>query len=103
MDKIKRQLIKIMLACLMVLAIGALPKNEVSAETKVTETKIGSHDWVAKFSEGLAVVENYKYGYINTKGKTVISCNYDYVNCLKDGCFYARKNNTGYLIKITNK
>lgn len=49
----------------MMLAIGVVSKNKVSAERRVTEIKIDSYDYVSKFSEGLAEVKKYgKYGYI---------------------------------------
>ncbi|MBN2897738.1 MAG: WG repeat-containing protein [Clostridia bacterium] len=44
------------------------------------------YDWVAPFSEGLAIVEkNGKYGYINTSGEVVIPIKYDDADNFVDG------------------
>ena len=80
MHKMKR-LTKVLLSCLLVLAISFMPFTEVEAKTTVTEKKIENYyDLVAGFKDdGIIEVRNGNYGLINTKGKEITKCKYDEV------------------------
>ena len=50
------------------------------------KTKYVLYNQILSFSEGLATVKlDGKYGFINTKGKEVIPCKYDYAGEFSEG------------------
>ncbi|MBR4297623.1 MAG: WG repeat-containing protein, partial [Bacteroidaceae bacterium] len=56
-------------------------------------------EWVGKFSEGLArVQQNGKRGFINTKGEVVVPCIFDYAEEFSEGlAFVVQKGKWGYI------
>ncbi|MCL2775730.1 MAG: WG repeat-containing protein [Oscillospiraceae bacterium] len=102
----KKKLISIVLAVFMVTAI--LPAT-VSATNGSTIKKVASgleYGSIYNFSEGLALVSDkatYNYGYIDTTGKLVVPCIYDYALSFSEGLATVRKDGKcGYIDKTGN-
>ena len=73
------------LMCVGLISVGS--KNQVEAETIVTEIEVdGNFEWVGAFNDGMALVYvDDKYGYIDKNGKQVIKCQYGYAGDFCDG------------------
>lgn len=65
----------------------------------IINERISKYDKVSKFVNGLALVQlNNKYGYINKKGKEIISCKYDLANDFDEKISRVRiKDKIGYI------
>ena len=90
------------LMCVGLISVGS--KNQVEAETIVTEIEVdGNFEYVWNFSEGLACVEvDGKWGYIDKSGKQVIKCQYDGAGDFRDGLAWVCVGNKYTLLKIEN-
>ena len=100
-----------------ILAIGAVgfgcwlllkednTENEKNAEVKITSEfidKVHQYDELYPFSEGLAAVrKNGKFGFIDTNGDLIVSCQYDQVGPYSDGVFIILDND--YNLSIADK
>ena len=86
------------------LYIANAPTPGYSFDTKVFFKAVNSYDDFGEFSEDMIpVVKNEKYGYINTDGKEVVPCIYDYASSFKSGLALVRKDKKyGYIDKEGN-
>lgn len=82
---------KLLLMCMLVIAVGVLPKHPVSAETTVTQ-KATKYTEIHNANEGMTrLKKNGKYGFMNSEGKMVTKCIYDKTGDFWDGVARVKK------------
>lgn len=82
---------KLLFMCMLVIAMGVLPKHPVSAETTVTQ-KATKYTEIHNANEGMTrLKKNGKYGFMNSEGKMVTKCIYDKTGDFWDGVARVKK------------